>query len=443
MKNYILSSLTSFTFLFSSSTAYSEMNSFFVKTNSKYSYKMTDSLTNITRRQAFLFKNKEKYLQPEELDLVLSFIGIANYQQSNRQNKFGYLMRHLTSNNHVGKTVSEFVVHNVQLQTSGAMTPWLALYSELLYSSEQMFGSGTITSTSRNLVHVRKAYALFGDKQVAPVYLSLGKQDVPFGLMDTVSPFNTTSTWHAFGVLAYSAIFGFELDKIGGSFGAIQRGAQFGMTNAPVDGISTSSQTTNYASDLHVSHTFSDNIDSMLGVSYIKGSAYSQEFPATHFNPGKFNSPAFSVYNETNLCNFTLQAEFAKTLKKCSGAHNPSLPLNVFKASDVNSLTVGDKYHFADAIYKKDLGLSLEYSDFVVGPSGSPWRRQSQVVTGVEVYARHNVKIFAEYIHTSKYAPLNNISGDLNGVPGTTQSDKSARGNIFLFGVQVAGGIII
>ena len=78
-----------------------------------------------------------------------------------------------------------------------------------------------------------------------------------------------------------------------------------------------------------------------------------------------------------------------------------------------------------------------------MGPSGSPWRRQSQVVTGVEVYARHNVKIFAEYIHTSKYAPLNNISADLNGVPGTTQSDKSARGNIFLFGVQVAGGIII
>lgn len=438
MKRYILSSVASCALLFSSSAAYSEMNSSFVKTNSEYSYKMTDALTNITRKQAFLFENKEKYLQPEELNLGLSFIGIANYQQSNRRNKFGYLMRHPTSNNQVGKTVSEVAVHSVQLQASGAMTPWLAVYSELLYSPEQMFGSGTITSTSRNLVQVRKAYALFGDKQVAPLYLSLGKQDVPFGLMDTVSPFTSSSTWHAFGALAYSAIFGFEMDKIGGSFSAIQGGAQFRAANVPVDGTSTPSQTTNYAADLHVSHSFSDNIDSMLGASYIKGSAYNQEFPVIHFMPGKFNNPAFSVYNKTNLGNFTLQAEFAKTLKKWPGTHNPSPPLNVFKASDVSSLTVGGKYRFDNAIYKKDLDLSLEYSDFVAGPSGSPWRRQSQIVTGVAVYARHNVKIFAEYIHTSGYAPLNNISGDLNGVAGTTHSDKGARSNIFLVGVQAS-----
>lgn len=438
MKKLIQSFVAIFILLSASSKAYSDDGSSFVKTNSEFTYKMTDALTNITRKQAFLFENKEKYLQPEELNLGLAFIGIVNYQQSNRSNKFGYLMRHPTSNNQVGKKVSEVVVHSLQMQASGALTPWLAVYSELLYSPEQMFGSGTITSTSRNLVQIRKAYALFGEKQAAPVYLSLGKQDVPFGLMDTVNPFTSSTTWHAFGALAYSAILGFEMDKFGGSFSAIQGGAQFRAANVPVDGTSTPSQTVNYAADLHVSHSFSDNIESMFGASYIKGSAYNQEFPVIHFMPGKFNNPAWSVYNRTTLGNLMLQAEFAKTLKKWPGTHNPSPPLNVFKASTVSSLSVGGKYHFENAVYKKDLDLSLEYSDFVAGPSGSPWRRQSQIVAGAALYARHNVKLFAEYIHTMGYAPLNNISGDLNGIPGTTHSDKGAKSDIFLIGLHAA-----
>lgn len=51
---------------------------------------------------------------------------------------------------------------------------------------------------------------------------------------------------------------------------------------------------------------------------------------------------------------------------------------------------------------------------------------------------RPNVKIFGEAIRIQGYAPLNNISGDLNGVPGTTHSDKSARTHAFIVGLQAS-----
>jgi hypothetical protein len=51
------------------------------------------------------------------------------------------------------------------------------------------------------------------------------------------------------------------------------------------------------------------------------------------------------------------------------------------------------------------------------------------------------VKLFAEYIHTDGYAPLNFISGSDPGDPfpaGVTQSDSSAESDIVMLGVNAA-----
>ncbi|NRB11331.1 MAG: hypothetical protein HRU35_06970 [Rickettsiaceae bacterium] len=130
--------------------------------------------------------------------------------------------------------------------------------------------------------------------------------------------------------------------------------------------------------------------------------------------------------------------EYAQTLKKWPGTHNPSPPLNIYPASKVTSFTVGGQYTIPELIYEKDIKFSVEYSEFKTGSKGSPWRIQSQTAAGIAIMARSNVKLFGEAIQSKGFVPLGKISGDKNGVPGTTNSDKSSRSMAFIIGIQAS-----
>lgn len=408
----------------------------FVHTNSEYSYHMLDPTTDIVNKQLFLFNNKDKYLKEGALYLGVSFIGLADYQKSNKDSKFGWLMRHPTSANQVGKRVSEVVVHSVQVQASGSLNSFMTLFSEFLYNPQQSFGAGaTITGLARNQVSVRRTYLLIGDKKKSPFYMSHGKQDVPFGLMDTVSPFTASTTWHAFGPLAYSTIFGADYKGINVAVTAIQGGAQFRAANVPVRGTAVPSSVKNFSANISGTYTFCRSSSLKVGGSYIRGSAYNQSFPVLHFNPGSDNNPAWDVYTQLRLKNFVLQGEFAKTKKIWPGTHNPNAPLNIFPASKVSSFAAGAAYTFRNLFSLSNLKISLEHSDFVAGAKGSPWRRQSQTVLGASSHLKKNAKVFGELIRIKGFAPLNGISGS-TATATTTISDKGARITVFVVGIQ-------
>jgi hypothetical protein len=62
---------------------------------------------------------------------------------------------------------------------------------------------------------------------------------------------------------------------------------------------------------------------------------------------------------------------------------------------------------------------------------------------GIATFVTPSVKLFAEYIHTNGYAPLNFISGDVDppaGIfpVGETHSDNSARSDVLVLGVNAA-----
>ena len=119
-------------------------------------------------------------------------------------------------------------------------------------------------------------------------------------------------------------------------------------------------------------------------------------------------------------------AEYAQTTDEWPGTHNPNPPLDVFAAEDVSSW---------------DLGVSVDFSKFNAGAEGSPWEEQSQFVIGLEMLWNEHAKIFAEYIKTEGYVPLNFISGpdpfDPEKKPGTTHSVSDAESDVFLMGLRV------
>ncbi|MBT4963188.1 MAG: hypothetical protein HOI53_01045 [Francisellaceae bacterium] len=413
-------------------------NASFVHVDSDYSYKMLDPTTNITKKQLFLLNHKDDYLAPNSLYLGASSTIIADMQSSSIDSKFSWLMRHPTSNNQVGKKASEAVIHSAQVHFSGALTPWLTSYTEILYDPEQSFGAGNITGLARNQLQLRKGYVLLGNKDCSHFYASVGKQDVPFGLMDTVSPFTASTVWHAFGALAYSAILGVNYNGLNASFTPIQGGAQFRAANTPVNGTNVPSRVNNYAADVNYTGKLpNSNKEYVLGVSFIKGSAYNQDFPVTHFSPGKTHNSAFDVYGKLDIDNFTIIAEFARTKRVWPGTQNPNPPLNVFTASKVEALNAGVSYTFQNMVDNNPLTLSAEFSRFKAGPSGAPWERQSQLTFGVAYKPQENVKFFAEVLSLTGYAPLNFISGQ-TATSTTTHSDRHVKTKVAVIGVQAS-----
>lgn len=404
--------------------------------NSAYSYLMLDHAENVTTRPLLLLKAR----LDDELDTRVTLGGgvtvIADYQSSNRPGKFGYLMRHPTINNQVGRKASEATVHAAQLAATIAFTPAVSGYIEMLYNPEQSFGAGTLTDINRNQVEVRKAFLLLGDLSRAPVYAAIGKMDMAFGLQDTVSPFTNSTNWHAFAVLAYGATLGYYDHGLHVRVSAIQGGAQFRSANAPVDGTAVPSRLNNWAVDANYTAELGD-LSVMVGGSYIHGSAYCQAYPVQHFRPCASNVPAWAAYGTVNYGRLKLLGEFARTTRVWPGTNVPipTNPLSVFPAVKPQALTVGARY--AAPIIPGDVNVSLEFSRFKSGADGSPWERQNQWVAGLSHRLAGSVDLFGEYVRTEGWVPLNFLSGG-NQPDGSSWSDQGARSNVVIVGVQAA-----
>jgi hypothetical protein len=402
--------------------------------NSSYTYDVLDHAENVNTKQLLQLKAMQDGALPDRLTFGGSVVAIANYQRSNREDKFGYLMRNPTSANQIGKDVSEAVLHSANWQTTARLTDDLTAYVELLHNPEQNFGAGTITSLSRNLTQVRRGYLMLGNLDKSPWYAAVGKMDIPFGLNDTVSPFTNSTVWHSFAGLAYGAKVGYYNNGWHVRAMAVQGGAQFRAANTPVKGTSVPSRVNNFAIDANYTLSLEGDSTVKLGASYEHGSPYCQGYPVFHFNPCEENNPAYSVYTKASFDKLTLIGEYAQTTKVWPGTQVPipGNPLSVFEATKTKSWGVGGRYELRD-----DLDASFEFSTFVAGPDGAPWERQNQWVAGLSYDLVDHVNLFGEITHVDGFAPLNFVSGG-NFPDGSTWSDRDATTDLVLVGIQAA-----
>lgn len=439
MKNLLLFGLTMLSF--TSTGQGNDASQGIVKLNSELSYKLLEPNQNLRKVNILINEKKADFFENPSLIIGTSLISIFDYQKSNTDSKFAYLMRHPTSNNQIGKEVSEAVIHSFQLSFTGQINNWIGLHSEILYNPEQSFGSGTITALGRNQLQLRKGFVLFGDLNKFPIYGAIGKMDAPFGQTGSVSPFTNSTMWHAFGGLGYGAQIAFEKWGINTSVMLVQGGAQFRAMHMPVgDSTNVPSQLNNFTADLNYTLKKDEKYSVKIGASYMHGSAYCQDFPVTHFSACGENNPAYTYYAKVKLFGrVELKAGFASTLKVWNGTHNPTPPLDVFAATKVSSLDFGGKLDFnleGDYVYS----ISGEFSNFRAGDVGAPWERQNQIVAGFTAQYKKTSKLFIELFRTDGYAPLNFISGSdpfAPFPPGETHSLRSANSMGIVLGVQL------
>ena len=378
------------------------------------------------------------------LDDTVTFSGsvtaIVNYQNSNIDDTFGYLMRHPTGANQNGKHVSEAVLHSAQLAFTARLADGFTGYAELLYDPQQSFGTGTITTLTRNQVQLRRGWVMVGDLERSPAYALLGKMDIPFGLQDTVSPFTNSTNWHAFAGLAYGAQVGYYADGLSLRGMAIQGGAQFRGANAPVNGTAIPSRLNNFAVDASYEAEFAPRYRARFGASYQHATAYCQGYPVFHFNPCEEPNGAWAAYGKADLADLTLLGEFARTtdIWKGTAVPDPTNPLSEFEAVKVTSFTFGGRYGFGaneEDQARREFAVSAEFSRFIAGDDGSPWEAQSQFVAGLSWFPVSNVNLFGEFIRADGFVPLNFLSGG-NLPGGATWSRQDALTNVLLFGME-------
>ena len=421
-----------------------------IGTNAEYSYEVLDHTENTNTKQLRQLEALRDGDLKSRVTIGGNITALTNYQKSNTDSKFGWLMRHPTSANQFGNEVSEAVIHSVNLQVTGRVTDRLTAYTEFLYNPEQNFASGsTITGLARNNVNMRRAYLLYGDMTNSPFYASIGKMDIPFGLNDTVNPFTNSTNWHSFSGLAYGAKVGYAGNNLNLRAMAVQGGAQFRNANTSVHGSAVPSKLNNFALDANYTFEFDDDSSLLAGVSYQHGTAYCQDYELTggrgpngvqHFGDCADDNPGIAAYLKYTQGKLNVIAEYAQTLDEWPGTHNPVNPAFAdFAAQENTTFTLGASYGF-DFGLKNDVELSAEFSRFIAGDDGSPWEKQDQLVLGASYFLNSNVKLFAEYIHVDGWVPLNFLSGGntFNGPSDDSWSDQDATTDAIVLGVTAA-----
>lgn len=406
-----------------------------------FTYLMVEANQDLRKVYLMAKLRKEGALGERSFTLGGSLITLFDYQKSNTDSKFAYLMRHPTSNNQIGTTVTEAVVHSFQLSFAGAINNWIAAYAEILYNPEQSFGVGTITSLGRNQLQLRKGYVLLGDLNKFPLYGAIGKMDTPFSQTGSVNPFTNNSVWHAFGGLGFGAQISFVKWNLHATFMAVQGGSQFRALHTPVgDSTNVPSQINNFVADINYTIPFMNNSFFRFGGSYVHGSAYCQEFPVVHFKACSERNAAWATYGTLQLGEaIKVKGSFNRTFEVWPGTHNPTPPLDEFEASKVTSWDVGGRYAF-NLDGKVNYAVSGEFSKFDAGPDDAPWERQNQIVVGLQVLIYKSSKFFVEFFRTDGYVPLNFISGggpDSPFPPGTTHSVNGAFSHGIVVGAQL------
>lgn len=405
--------------------------------NSEVSARMMDPNHNLRKSTILLEEKQEGNIDDRGLIIGTSIIGLMDYQKSNMDSKFGYLMRHPTSNNQIGNTVSEAALHSLQVSVTASANNWISMYGEILYDPQQSFGPGTITALSRNQLQLRRGMVVFGDLNKFPLYGALGKMDTPFGDMGSVSPFCNTSSWHAFAGLGFGAEIGYKKAGLHASFMAIQGGSQFRAAHTGVNGTNVPSKLNNFAADINYTFEILRSTSLQLGGSFIYGSAYCTGYPITHFGEPVKNNPAYSAYINLEISDRILfKGGFSKTRDTWPGTYNPNPPLNQFYASKVSSLSTGIKFNL-NPQGKTKFAISGEYSDFRTGPAGSPWERQNQKILGFEAQVIKASILFMELFSTEGYVPLNFMTGGNMETPGETHSERDAFSNGLVLGARI------
>ena len=319
-----------------------------------------------------------------------------------RANKFSYLGRFPPD--FVGNHATDARITHANAAAVIHFTPWAHGYAETLFSD--VF---TFPDFNQGSFQVRQAYVAFGDLTQSPWYAFIGKKNVSFGDMGTLSPYSQSVVWHYFAPLAEGAGVGYAANGLNASITALNGSRGIRVTDSETRG-----NLNNFAANARYEVPIDDQSWVAFGAGYLHGTIYDAA-TAEHTNPqitGPRNG-AWDVNVAAKVGQWRAEYEVATTLKAWPATGSQVTAYRTELAYDM--LLMNDPFR-----------ISGSWSEGRQGPGDSEFEFNRQIVAGLRYDPHPNVMISLEYIRSMGFAPLINI---------TTVSDKDASQDTVLLGI--------
>jgi len=345
-----------------------------------------------------------KLLYPETPTLILGGQVRASMLAAgtNTADKFPYLGRFPPD--FVGESASDARVVHANFGGVGHVNSWASVYFETLYSD--VF---TFPTFNQGSFQVRQAYAVFGDLEVTPWYAFVGKKNVSFGDMGTLSPFSQSVVWHYFGALAEGLGVGYVNDGWNVCVTGLNGGRGIRVADSESRGLIN-----NFAANALYSFTNDADREFRVGAGYLHGTIYDAAV-AEHIDPNLFGdlNGAWDVNALLRLGQWSFAGEYVSTL-------------NAWPATGARVQAWRTEAAYQSCIHGRPASYSVGYSEGLQGPSGSEFEFNQQLVLGLGVDLTPNAKLTLEYVRSMGFAPLINI---------TTASDRSVAQDTVVAGL--------
>ena len=323
---------------------------------------------------------------------------------TNRTDKFSYLTRFPT--NFKGRHASDARLLHANAGVTGHIGNYIHIHSELLFSDVFSF-----PDFKQGSLQVRQAYAVFGDLDQTPWYAFLGKKNLNFGDMGTLSPFSQSVVWHYFGALHEAIGVGYEDGASNVTLSAINGGRGIRVADSKEKG-----DLNNFAANARYRLQYSEECLLQLGAGFLYGTIYDTSV-AEHLDPnafGEYNS-AWDVNSLLQLGNLTLAGEFVSTLNDWPATGHPVVAYRTEAA-------------YSSFISEIPTRYSVSWSEGRQGRSETQFEFNRQLVVGMGIKLNPNALFTLEYVRSFGFAPLINI---------TTVSDKSVKQDSFVAGFTI------
>jgi len=322
------------------------------------------------------------------------------FAETNRTDKFSYLGRFPTDFS--GDTASDARILQANIDAVANFSPWISGHIDLLFSDVFSFAD-----FKQGSLQVRQAYAVIGNQDVTPFYAYIGKKNVSFGDFGTLSPFTQSVPWHYFGALAEGAGIGYY----GNGFHAVVS-ALNGSRGIRVSDSDEKGHLNNFAANLSYQRA-SETLSYRFGGGYLHGTIYdgatAEHLDATVVGP---RNDAWDVNATIKYKRLAAAGEFVQSLE----------PWPVTDAR-VSSYRVEAAYDIV--AWNRPGWISASWSEGLQGPEGSQFEFNRQLVIGAAAEVSNNILLTLEYVESTGFAPLINI---------TTVSDRDVRQRSIVFG---------
>ena len=311
-----------------------------------------------------------------------SFLGA----RTNTTNKFPYLGRFPTDFR--GDYASDVRILQANSQVTATVTSWASVYAELLFSDVFTFGS-----FQQGSLQTRQAYAVLGNLNNSPFYAYIGKKNVGFGDMQTLSPFTQALTWHYFSALAEGVGGGYHGNSLDMTVAAINGGRGIRVADSVERG-----DLNNFAGN--IAYTFGQSPDHRLrlGSGVLYGTIY-DGFTAEHLDLNQFGTnynTAWDLNSRLDWGRWIIGGEYVSTVRPW--------PVTATRVSAYR----------AEGAYRLDSvrpsRVSVSWSEGLQGPPESLFEFNRQLVLGYGAQVHPNAFVSAEYVRSSGFAPLLNIT---------------------------------